>query len=393
MAGIDLKHENGDHFSAGSEKPSGMSRRHFIRNSLAALSTLAVGSTLAGEALATESRGKGAKLVSAVSDDAGQHYVAGVDRNQQLIFKVAVDDRCHGGCARPGHQDVVSFARRPGRHFYVMDTAAGHVKHRIEADPKHHFYGHGIFSNDGRLLYLTANHYPDAQGLVQIFDAEKGYQKVGEHSVQGIGPHELRLHPDGETLIIALGGIRTHPDYGRAKLNLDDMQPALLLMNRHSGEIQQRFSPSHHQLSCRHLDVSPSGVVFAGYQFQGSEWEDHPLIVRLDTRIGQLREIALPSELQRSLRQYTASVAVHSEAGVAAVTAPRGNRLILLDTESGDFLRSIAITDVAGVIPGDNGTFIASTGPGELFRVTPGQEKAEALHHYDLHWDNHLTLA
>lgn len=122
---------------------------------------------------------------------------------------------------------------------------------------------------DGRWLYVTASRYEPGQGIIAVYDAEQNYQRVDTFELQGIGPHELTLHPDGETLVIGLGGILTHPDYDRLKLNLDTMEPALILMNRRSGRIIGRFNPAHHQQSARHVSTGSNGRVYVAYQYQG----------------------------------------------------------------------------------------------------------------------------
>ncbi|MGP4843881.1 DUF1513 domain-containing protein [Marinobacter sp. 1Y8] len=371
-----------------------LNRRLFLQGSLATAALGAVGGlTGCAAPLSKQTTAPPRLFLSAVDNAEGAHFIAGIDSAGNTRFQLPVGDRCHGGCAHPDQQQAVVFARRPGHHFYVIDTAGGKIQHTVEAGPEHHFYGHGVFSADGRYLYVTVNHFISGEGLIRVYDARKNYQVVDNFPVDGIGPHELRLHPDGETLIIALGGIKTHPDYDRIKLNLDTMKPALLLMNRQSGRIDQRYAPSHHQLSCRHLDVSPEGVVIAGYQYQGPEWESPPLIARLDTRSGEFSEIALPSDLQASLNNYTASIAISPNVPHAAVTAPRGHRVLVLDYLTGDLVRTADVPDVAGALPDDHDGFIVSSGQGGVFHITPQAEAVAAIGHYAFHWDNHLTLA
>lgn len=365
-----------------------MNRRQLLKVTLAGLSLaglssrLTIANTLENQPL----------VLSAVDDDAGNHFVAGIDLAGQARFQIPVDDRCHGGCQRPGFEQALLFARRPGRHFYVIDTRRGEQIARIEAGDEFHFYGHGVFNPDGRYLYVTLNHYPTGEGVIRVYDANENYRRVTDYRLDGIGPHELRLHPDGETLVIALGGIKTHPDYDRIKLNLDTMETALILMDRRDGRVLQRFSPSHHQLSCRHLDVGPDGTVIAGYQYQGPEWEAPPLIARLDGHTGEFSEIALPASEQTRLRNYTASIAVHPESSYAVITAPRGDRVVLIDYRSGSYVRSLEVPDVAGALPLAGGGFVVSSGNGSVQLIHPDQETPELLTQLDLRWDNHLTL-
>ncbi|GAB2711019.1 DUF1513 domain-containing protein [Halomonas garicola] len=329
-------------------------------------------------------------LFSAVDDAKGRHCIAGITPNGERHFTLSIPERCHGGCLSPTASRAVVFARRPGQHFYVVDGEAQEVSHRVAAGEGHHFYGHGVFEPTGRYLYVTANRLEDAMGLIRVYDAEDDYRHRRDIELDGIGPHEIRLLPDGNTLAVGLGGIKTHPDYGRVKLNLGEMDPALLLVNRHSGKVTARHRPTHHQLSCRHLDVAADGTVIAGYQFQGPEWETHPLLCRLGSD-GTFSELSLDDALTASLQQYTASVAVSRSRPLALVTAPRGHKVLLLDHQSGELLAAYTLPDAAGARCDGAGGFMVSSGRGGLYRITPGDPEAKALADLPLHWDNHLT--
>lgn len=366
-----------------------MHRRDFLFSSLAGLAAI---SGLPGCASLNESpENNVARLFSAANSPDGRHLIVGGNFRGDILFRTPVPERCHGGCQHPSGREAILFARRPGQHFYVLDTKNGALIHRISARDGYHFYGHGVFSPDGSRLYTTMNHYPSGQGLVRIFDAANEYQIIGDIDLNGIGPHELRLHPDGDTLVVALGGIQTHPDYGRAKLNLDTMAPALLLVDRHSGQVRHRFSPSHHQMSCRHLDVGPEGIVVAGFQFQGPDWTPKPLIATLDTRTHQYREITLPKPMTFDLRQYTASVACHPDNSLAAVTAPRGDQVLLIDRSASTHTQTHSIPDVSGAAPHDDG-FVLSSGQGGIWHLPQSGGGPRRLNDYAIQWDNHLTI-
>lgn len=362
-----------------------MQRRQLLK---AGLGSMALAMTPLSWAL--PAREEAAWLYSAVDDPSGGHYIAGVALDGQARFMIEVPERCHGGCLRPASQQAVLFARRPGTRMHVLDGDSRQLVHSIAAGEGYHFYGHGVFDTAGRYLYVTANRLEDSAGLVRVYDADNGYVHMHDMPLGGIGPHELKLMPDGDTLVIGLGGIQTHPDYGRVKLNLDSMAPALMLMDRHSGEILARHAPSHHQLSCRHLDVAADGTVIAGYQFEGPEWETHPLICRLDAQ-GRFSELALPEEITVTLKHYTASVAFSREANSVLVTAPRANRVLLLDALQGRLVASFTLPDAAGARCDGNGGFWVSSGQGGLYRVTPGTAIPELLTNLELRWDNHLT--
>lgn len=365
-------------------------RRRLLKLGLGSLA--AVGMSLPIKAMASSAEDTALRqwFFSAVDDLDGQHFLAGIRRDAGEHFLLPVPERCHGGCLRPGHGQAVLFARRPGTRLHVIDPRQHQPLHEIDAGEGHHFYGHGVFDPDGRWLYVTANRVNDSMGLVRVYDAEHGYQLVGDYELSGIGPHEVALMPDGKTLAVALGGIKTHPDMGRIKLNLDNMDPALLLLDRHNGKIIERHRPSHHQLSCRHLDIGPEGEIIAGYQFQGPEWETgHPLIARR-TADGEFSEIRLPESLQTSLASYTASVAISHHSPSALITAPRANRVVMINRHSGEPLASPELEDAAGARCDGRGGYLVTSGTGRVCHLDAlGQ--LTTLGELSLRWDNHLT--
>lgn len=363
-----------------------LSRRTLLKSGSAAL----LSSLLPVSGWAGADGSRLARAVSAARLASGENGASGIDDQGNRLWQLPLPERCHGGCFTPAREQVLVFERRPGWRFHVIDSASGTLLRSVEAEPGEHFYGHGVFSPEGRYLYATVNRYDEAAGVIAVYDREQDYQRVATYPLNGIGPHELRLHPDGDTLVIALGGIETHPDYDRIKLNLDTMAPALVLMNRHDGTIRARFRPSHHQLSLRHLDVTPAGEIYAGYQFQGPAHQILPLVARY--RKGEFSEIRFGEDLLTQIDHYIASVAAHPEDGTIAVTAPRGGLVAIFDGASGKVRQTPAITDCAGAFPLAGGGFLISSGQGGLYRVTTDQPDADAVASTDLWWDNHFIV-
>jgi hypothetical protein len=110
---------------------------------------------------------------------------------------------------------------------------------------------------------------------------------------------------------------------------------------------------------------------------------------RLDPRSGTFAEIALPEKQQGSLHNYITIMALDSSSHVAALTAPRGNRGILLNYLSNEHIDTGEIKDVAGAIAGHQQGFIFTSGLGGVYRSQ--QSRAVRIENSDLRWDNHLT--
>ena len=151
------------------------------------------------------------------------------------------------------------FARQPGTFAVVFDHSGRDAPLTIASITGRHFFGHGVFSPDGALLYATENDFDNAAGVVGVYDARAKFNRIGEFPTYGMGPHELLLLGDGRTIAIANGGIETHPDYGRAELNIATMKPSYVLVDRVTGDLIEKHElpAALHQLSIRHMDADP----------------------------------------------------------------------------------------------------------------------------------------
>ncbi|MEZ5841236.1 MAG: DUF1513 domain-containing protein [Hyphomicrobiales bacterium] len=316
----------------------------------------------------------------------GQFAAIGLGGDGGIAFSRELPGRGHDIAVAPDRRRAVIFARRPGRFAIVIDLADGNAMQRVDAAAGRHFFGHGFFSPDGRLLYATENAFDAEAGVIGVYDVADGLRRVGEFPGIGIEPHEALLLADGRTIIAADGGILTHPDFGREKLNLATMAPALVRLDRTTGDVagMARLDPALHQLSIRHLAADRSGAIWFGCQYEGDPGDMVGLIGRW--RPGERPELlALPEGTTRALRQYVGSVAANRAGDRIAVTSPRGGLIIVLDAASGTIVRTVSQADVCGIAPGLDGDFLASDGRGGLLDAS-----GRRTEHDGLSFDNHL---
>jgi hypothetical protein len=333
--------------------------------------------------------------VSARADRAGGFYFAGVDAAGKRIFDVPLPGRGHGAAVHPRLPLAVAFARRPGRFALAVDWRRGRVTANFQAPDGRHFYGHGVFSADGRLLYACENDYEKRRGVVGIYETTRGFARLGELPTHGIGPHDLRLLADGNTLAVANGGIATHPDLPRLKLNIPTMAPSLALIDRRDGRLiaKQALAHDFHQASIRHLDATRDGRIAVAMQYEGPRGDLVPLLA-VSERGGPLKAFDKPAGAIRALRQYCGSVAFDEPGAVIATSSPRGGVLEFWQAERGRHLFTAKIADGCGVAPaGGPGRFLASSGRGGLFHIDVKARRVARLAAgpgAGVAWDNHL---
>jgi hypothetical protein len=347
----------------------------------------------------------------------GAASVAAFDSEGRRLFATRLPARGHDAVARPGSREVVVFARRPGNWAAVVDRHTGKVSRIVTTPPERHFFGHGAFSPDGRLLYATENRAgaddPGAgEGVLGIYDAAAGYARVGELPTHGLGPHDLALLPGSvgvSPMLVANGGTRTQPGTGREILNLDAMQPSLAVVDVATGDalLKVELEPELRGLSIRHLAVAADGEAVFACQWEGDP-TDGPPLVGLLSRGGATRFLEMPDDELAGLNNYIGSVRLDAAERVVAATSPRGNTVAFWDRASGRYLGRRKMSDVCGIAPmppaASNGTrqsdpavaglFVVSSGNAGVATIRPADDReirrigGTELGAYA--WDNHI---
>ncbi|AZV77394.1 DUF1513 domain-containing protein [Parasedimentitalea marina] len=325
--------------------------------------------------------------LSAAKQSGGAYVLAGLAAQGDLLFSCPLPDRGHAASAHPIRPEVVGFARRPGRFADVIDCRSGTRLARLTPPTGHHFYGHGCFSPDGSRLYTTENEYGTSRGVIGVWDSTDSYRRITSFASGGIGPHEVLLRQDAPGLVVANGGIQTHPDKGRDKLNLDTMRPNLSYLGFDGSVDDQIQLPDDlHQSSIRHLAMRADGTVGFAMQWQGAPGADVP-IVGVHRPGSAPRLLAEDDPRLRNLNGYGGSLQFSADGTTIAVTSPRGGVVQIFNVASGGLLQEHHLNDVCGLATNKSG-FLASSGTGSLVALT--RTTMTPLAQANLRWDNHL---
>ena len=351
-----------------------LDRRAFLRMA----GTAFVASLGAGPAFALARTD--AVFASGYMDRDGRFGIAVLAEDGTVIDRTALPARSHGMAFSPATNHLVAFARRPGTFALVIDRSGRAEPRTIAAAQERHFFGHGCFSPDGRLLYASENDFDANRGVIGLYDARDGYRRIGEYSTYGIGTHDLSVSDDGRFLIAANGGIETHPDFGRTKLNLDHMEPSLALIDAATGALVERHALPENlrRLSTRHIDLDDRGRIWFACQYEGPR-NDLPPLVGHFGRGEDLAFIDLPEETTIGLANYVGAIAVNRREGLVGLTSPNGGRFVVLDAKTGRVVRDEAIADAAGIAAAPHG-FAVSSYDGRF----AGRREAVA-------WDQHIA--
>lgn len=184
------------------------------------------------------------------------------------IGQTQLDFRAHGMAEHQG--SLVVFPRRPGNTFAVIDIDTLTVRAVVTAPEGRHFFGHGAFSADGQTLLVAENDLTTLQGAIGHYDMSGPMRRLGRLPLPGPGPHEIARTPNGDVFAIALGGLKTHPDYGRDPLNLHNFRSQVLFYDLARGDLTPLgYWPGSEGVSLRHLAFDGLGRLYIGGQIPG----------------------------------------------------------------------------------------------------------------------------
>ncbi len=367
-------------------------RRHFLIGS--ALTLASASRAFAGVLDATdEDLVEAGDLVAACRRPDGSYSVVILTLDGAIVREYPLKERGHDIALDSSSGQAVVFARRPGSFALAFDIHGRREPVLFTTPANRHFYGHGTFSQDGRLLYATEHDAETRQGLVGVYNATAGYRRIGELPTHGIGPHEMILLPDGKTFAVANGGIETHIETGREKLNLDTMMPSLAFIDSQTGELlaQHKQSIALHKLSIRHVAADAQGAVWFGCQWEG-ETAESPELVGCASLDKPLRIIEPDTPHGAALAGYIGAVAIDGAGRVLAASAPRAGRIVYIDTENGKLIGETQLMDSCGLTGLTKSAFVMSSGMGVVQSEEPDHTHLTMASFPGRAFDNHLRL-
>lgn len=339
---------------------------------------------------------KSEKWLSAQGRNNTQYSIGWINPNNKDHSQALTSFRGHGLCQNPIRPDqVIMFSRRPGTHGIRLSTKTNKINATFDSAEDRYMQGHGCYSADGKLLFSTESSISSGKGKITVRDAET-LERINEFDSHGIGPHEIKLMPDGQTLVVANGGLLTHPDSGREILNLDTMRSSLNYIDSRNGELISEHFLSESKASIRHIDVSTDGMVAIALQVQRKAMDNNELIpLAAIHRAGlPIQTLNAPDALMTQLNDYMGSVIIHNASRIAAFTSPKGDLAMFWHLDDLSLQGYHAFHDVCGLtISQDNKYFILSNSAGKIRQIdtrTLKESTRKRMKFHNVSWDNHM---
>lgn len=235
-----------------------------------------------------------------------------------------LDFRAHGMTS--DDRRVIVFPRRPGDRFAVLDRMTLGVQAIVTAPPGRHFFGHGAITRDGKQLLVTENDLDTMGGAVAVYDLDDRMRRVEVFGLPAAGPHEIVRHPDRDAFYVALGGLETHPAYGRTSLNLHEFRSEVVRLDAASGGVDRLGHWAGSEgVSLRHLAVDGADRLYVGGQIADTKRAGQTASVAWVVENSVIR----PLSLGNALAGYVSSVAAAGREAI--MSSKKSGRVIRLD--------------------------------------------------------------
>jgi hypothetical protein len=258
----------------------------------------------------------------------------------------------HGVSIDPSAPHRAAVFEKKGPGAALVDWRESAVERPIETAASRQFYGHGVFSADGALLYAAETRMDRGlEGVLVVRDA-RSLAELGELPTHGRSPHDCQLTEDGGVLVVANGG-GVHGGGERGNIAWIELASGKLLERVEVAD--ERFNAGHFARTGRDLAVvsAPRDGLPAGQPPRGA--------VSLRHRAGPLVTMKKPARAVERMIGETLSVVIDEERGVALATHPLGDAVTAWDLGRGALLELLEVPGPRGVaVAADRGSYLLS---------------------------------
>jgi len=237
----------------------------------------------------------------------------------------------HGFNIDPNDQTKASVFEKKGAGAAYVDLAAKAVIAKIKSPERRHFYGHGAYSADGKLLYATESFLDeDHRGALIVRDA-KTFEELGEVPTFGAAPHDCMLIDDGKTMVVTNGG-------GLLK---GGTRPCVTYIDLAAEKLVEKVELKAGRFNTGHLAMSSEGDLAVVSAPRDGLPPRVPRLgaVSLKPKGQPITTMSKPKSVVDKLKGETLSVIVHGDRVVA--TQPDGDMITVWSMAGGTLEKKI----------------------------------------------------
>ncbi len=211
----------------------------------------------------------------------------------------------------------------------ILDIKEKKPPRLIKEEAGHRFFGHGVFSKDGKRLFTTGQNDTTGIGEVSLWDVTS-QKLVSRFSVFGFYPYDIKLSNSGNELIVAVAGRSKDSASTKPKLTLHmSEESSLTYLSYPNGEFIKRIEFTEHDKSILHFEISSDSWIVGAGQSKGLDVSGQKSFAVSISPSGIAKNLVLPDDFLGNFTGETLGIALYEKKSLAYLTN-RSTKLIIV---------------------------------------------------------------
>lgn len=282
----------------------------------------------------------------------------------------------HGFAPHPRRPHQAALFEKWGVGGAFVDLRARAVLATLAPKPGHQFYGHGVFSKGGEVVFAVETNLATRAGVITVRDGAT-FSVLDEMPSFGQKPHDCMLIDGGEVLAITNGGGLTTTAEGGSVTFVSISDRRLL---------DRREIPNA-RLNAGHIAMTARGdFAVVSAPREGLPELSSPGGVSLSVGGGAVTTMARPADVAERVVGEALSVCIHEPSGHVVATHPYANLVTIWQLRNKSLVRTLELTSPRGVtLTLDGDAFVIAHGAEattlelEATRLVPGATRGSRV--------------
>ena len=246
----------------------------------------------------------------------------------------------HGLAFHPNKPGLAVLFEKRGPGACEINLETLEVNRVIPTKDNRHFYGHGTYSADGKILYASETIIEGKfEGAIIMRDSES-MEEIGSFPSYGARPHDCQLLSDKRTMIITNGG-GMFDEFEKGSVTYVDTITHSLL---------KKLPVENKKLNAGHVAVAQNGsICLVSAPREGLGFEKYTGGISIAKEGDHLTGVNAPRKLLDKLKGETLSVCIDNTNNTAVTMTPDAGEILFWDLAKKQLRHRIKKTHPRGV--------------------------------------------
>lgn len=258
------------------------------------------------------------------------------------VTTLYVDFAAHSICQNPVEKNMMASISKWGLRGGIFDVRSNQFTHQLRSPENTRFFGHALFSADGKYLFASAAQNKTHIGYILVIEPETG-NVVDAISSGGLAPHDF-FFVDQDHIIIANSGYSVQDPSGSGNLALVNLKEKKV--------IAQYEAPYAAHLA----QLSPNDIAVGTILPSSSNGD----LFCVNTQTKSFHSFSKSSSYKTEFDLGEKLSLVVAGTNVVATTTAKGRMLILWNQQTNEITSKTFDRGVKGLVIQDNQLFISN---------------------------------